>query len=90
MNTRYEARRSGVHHEFTEDYKSALQEWLQRNGRGLPAYRLAEEIGPPHRRRFAVDVLVGGETIARADGRSKKEAAQMAAKAALAMLSAEG
>ena len=85
-----EARRSGVDHEFTEDYKSALQEWLQRHGRGLPSYRLAEEIGPPHRRRFVVEVLVGGETIAGADGRSKKEAAQSAAKAALAMLSAEG
>jgi ribonuclease-3 len=85
-----EARRSGVHAAFTEDYKSALQEWLQREGRGLPAYRLAAEIGPAHRRRFEVEVLVGGEVLAKAEGRTKKEAAQVAAKAALTMLNAEG
>lgn len=81
-----EARRSGVHAAFTEDYKSALQEQLQRSGRGLPVYRLAEEIGPPHRRQFVVEILVGGEVVAKAEGKSKKEAAQAAAKEALAML----
>ena len=85
-----EARRSGVHAAFTEDYKSALQESLQRSGRGLPTYRLVAEIGPAHRRRFDVEVLVGDDVIARAEGKSKKEAAQLAAKAALAMLNAEG
>lgn len=84
-----EARRTGVHAHFTEDYKSALQEWLQREGRGLPTYRLAAEAGPAHRRHFEVEVLVGGEVIARAEGRSKKEAAQAAAKAALAALNAD-
>ena len=69
--------------DFTEDYKSALQEWLQAHGRGLPVYRLVAESGPPHRRTFEVEVLVGGEGVARADGRSKKEAAQAAAKLAL-------
>jgi ribonuclease III len=85
-----EARRSGVHAAFTEDYKSALQESLQRSGRGLPTYRLVAEIGPAHRRRFDVEVLVGDDVLARAEGKSKKEAAQLAAKAALAMLNAEG
>jgi ribonuclease III len=81
-----EARRTGAEAAFTEDYKSALQEWLQSRDRGLPAYRLAAEVGPPHRRRFEVEVLVGGHPLARADGSSKKEAAQAAAKAALALL----
>jgi ribonuclease III len=85
-----EARRTGAHATFTEDYKSALQEWLQSHDRGLPAYRLAAEVGPAHRRRFEVEVLIGGEAVARAEGKSKKEAAQAAAKAALAMLNAEG
>jgi ribonuclease-3 len=71
---------------FTADYKSALQEWLQSRDRGLPVYRLAAETGPPHRRCFEVEVLVGGEPVARAEGTSKKEAAQAAAKAALAIL----
>jgi ribonuclease-3 len=68
---------------FTRDYKSALQEWLQSNDRGLPAYRLAGEIGPAHRRTFQVEVLVDGEPVAQAEGRSKKEAAQEAARLAL-------
>ena len=84
-----EARRTGAQAAFTEDYKSALQEWLQSHDRGLPAYRLAAEIGPAHRRLFDVEVVVNGITIARAEGRSKKEAAQAAAKLALDRLSAE-
>jgi ribonuclease-3 len=81
-----EARRTGAHTAFTEDYKSALQEWLQSHDRGLPAYRLAAEIGPAHRRLFDVEVLVDGEPIARGEGKSKKEAAQAAAKLALEIL----
>jgi ribonuclease-3 len=83
-----EARRTGAEAAFTDDWKSALQEWLQSRGRGLPAYRLAEELGPAHRRRFVVEVVVEGESIARAEGRSKKEAAQSAARAALEKLTA--
>src|SRR5258705_3260154 len=45
-----EARRTGGDAAFTEDYKSALQEWLQPHGRGLPAYRLAARTGPATRR----------------------------------------
>ena len=74
---------------FTDDYKSALQEWLQSHDRGLPVYRLAAEIGPPHHRRFEVEVLVGGEPVARAEGRSKKEASQAAARLALGILAGE-
>jgi ribonuclease-3 len=84
-----EAKRTGVQATFTEDYKSALQEWLQSHDRGLPTYRLAAELGPAHRRRFEVEVVVGGEPIAKAEGKSKKEAAQAAAKEALEKLSAE-
>jgi len=83
-----EARKTGAEASFTDDWKSALQEYLQAKGRGLPAYRLAAELGPDHRKRFVVDVVVDGETIASAEGRSKKEAAQSAARAALEKLSA--
>ncbi len=85
-----EARRTGAHATFTEDYKSALQEWLQSHDRGLPAYRLAGEVGPAHRRLFDVEVVVNGVPVARAEGKSKKEAAQAAAKLALDRLSSEG
>jgi ribonuclease-3 len=68
---------------FTEDWKSALQEQMQAAGRGLPHYRLVAAEGPEHRKRFEIEVLVGGQPIARASGKSKKEAEQQAAKAAL-------
>ena len=68
---------------FTEDYKSALQEWLQSHDRGLPVYRLAAEIGPAAppalRGRSAGGRGAGGA----GRGPSKKEAAQAAAKLAL-------
>jgi ribonuclease III len=83
-----EAKRTGAAASFTEDWKSALQELLQSRGRGLPAYRLAGELGPDHRKSFVVEVVVEGEVVATADGRSKKEAAQAAAKAALERLTA--
>jgi ribonuclease III len=85
-----EARRTGAHAAFTEDYKSALQEWLQAHDRGLPSYRLAAEIGPAHRKLFDVEVVVEGEAVARAEGKSKKEAAQAAAKLALERLNPAG
>jgi ribonuclease III len=71
---------------FTEDWKSALQEWLQAEGRGLPNYRVAAAEGPDHRKRFDVEVLVGGTVSGRAAGRSKKDAEQQAARAALQAL----
>jgi ribonuclease-3 len=74
---------------FTDDWKSALQEWLQGHGYGLPAYRLAAVDGPDHRRRFDVEVLVAHEVAGRAVGRSKKDAEQQAAREALAKLKAE-
>jgi ribonuclease-3 len=78
-----QARHAGAAASFTDDWKSALQEYLQSSGRGLPVYRLADEIGPDHRKRFIVEVVVEGEPVARAEGNSKKEAAQAAARAAL-------
>jgi ribonuclease-3 len=83
-----EARRTGAAASFTDDWKSALQEFLQSGGRGLPVYRLAAEVGPDHRKSFVVEVMVDGEAVAKAEGRSKKEAAQLAARAALERLSA--
>ena len=68
------------------DHKSRLQEALQALGRPLPVYRVAGEVGPDHRKLFHVEVHVGGETLAQGAGRTKKDAEQDAAKAALAAL----
>ena len=71
---------------FTEDYKSAPG--MAANHR-LAEYRFAAETGPAHRRRFEVEVVVDGQSLGRAEGRSKKEAAQAAAKMALETLNCE-
>jgi ribonuclease III len=78
-----EARRTGV---SDRDYKSALQELLQSRELPLPEYRLVGSIGPDHRKLFQVEVIVKGERIGDATGRSKKEAEQEAARAALERL----
>jgi ribonuclease-3 len=67
------------------DFKSALQERLARRGT-VVAYEIAAEEGPPHQRTFEVVAVVEGEEIARGSGRSKKDAEQAAAEAALESL----
>jgi ribonuclease-3 len=85
---RTELSRAGALTALTGDFKSALQELLQSQDRGLPDYRIAGESGPDHRKVFDVEVSVGGDVVARAEGRSKKEAEQRAAQLALERLSA--
>jgi len=68
------------------DHKSALQEALQGRGDPLPEYVVTAEEGPAHRRRFRIEVRLRGETLAEADGRTKKEAEQEAARLALERL----
>ena len=64
------------------DFKSALQERLARRG-AVVAYDVTAEEGPPHERRFEVAAVVEGEELARGAGRSKKDAEQAAAEAAM-------
>lgn len=64
------------------DFKSALQERLARRG-ALVAYDIVAEEGPPHQRWFEVAAVVEGAELARGSGRSKKDAEQAAAEAAL-------
>ncbi|MDT8716452.1 ribonuclease III [Clostridium sp. 19966] len=65
------------------DYKTKLQELLQKNGEVSINYSLDKYEGPPHRRKFFVSVFVNEEVIGKGEGFSKKEAEQMAAKYAL-------
>lgn len=65
------------------DYKTELQELIQQKpGRAL-TYELTGESGPDHMKRFTVSVAMDGEPLGSGEGRTKKEAEQMAAKAAL-------
>jgi ribonuclease III len=68
------------------DRKSALQEFLQGRGGQLAEYRLAGETGPDHQKTFMVQVWVKGECMSSAEGSTKKEAEQKAARQALEKL----
>ena len=82
-----EARQHGV---AAQDFKSGLQELVQARNRPLPEYKLVGTLGPDHQKRFEVEVVVGGEPLARATGRSKKDAEQEAARLALINLNNAG
>lgn len=67
---------------FSQDYKTTLQECVQKWFKVSPEYRLLEESGPPHARKFVVEVWVAGTSLGRGQGRSKKQASQHAAQQA--------
>jgi ribonuclease-3 len=68
---------------FELDFKSRLQEIAQKKYREAPIYDVVEEKGAPHDRVFRVNVQISGKIVAEAEGRSKKEAEQKAARLAL-------
>lgn len=74
--------------EIKGDYKSALQERLQTLAKSPPKYRVISESGPDHDKTFEAEVYLAGIPYGRGRGKSKKEAEQNAAKAALERLSA--
>ena len=68
------------------DYKTALQELVQGEGKPLPVYRLVSESGPDHRKEFVFEVVFDDGLSATGSGGTKKEAQRQAAKTALAAL----
>ncbi len=69
-----------------KNYKSLLQQLVQKNNRGTPVYQVLDEKGPDHSKCFLVAVLVNGDSYAPAWGPNKKEAEQRAAENALCQL----
>lgn len=84
-----DAEKEEVVEERRRDYKTALQELVQRTPGRTITYQLVEETGPDHCRVFVMEVSVDGQVSGRGEGRSKKEAEQAAAKAALKLLGGE-
>ncbi|MCD8353692.1 MAG: ribonuclease III [Clostridiales bacterium] len=72
--------------EASRDHKTYLQELVQRKSGQSLSYRLIGESGPDHNKTFTMEVLLNGVSVGSGSGRSKKEAEQMAAKAAIARL----
>ncbi|NCE63346.1 ribonuclease III [Pseudoflavonifractor sp. 524-17] len=68
----------------SRDYKTTLQELVQRKSGQVLSYRLTGSSGPDHAKIFMVEVSLNGKTIGQGAGHSKKEAEQNAAKAAIA------
>ncbi|MBU9720380.1 ribonuclease III [Bacillus alkalicola] len=68
------------------DYKSQLQELIQREGQGNIQYKIVQEKGPAHCREFVSEVWLETNQLGKGTGKSKKEAEQMAAQKALEKL----
>ncbi|MGH4138095.1 ribonuclease III [Clostridium sp.] len=72
-----------ISNEIILDYKTKFQEILQQNGEVHICYELVKFDGPPHKRKFFVNVLIDGSVKGSGHGYSKKEAEQNAAREAI-------
>ncbi|WP_018132885.1 ribonuclease III [Effusibacillus pohliae] len=75
-----------VHGLLLSDFKTLLQEHVQRENLGALTYRILEERGPAHNREFVSQVFINNTPYGIGTGRSKKEAEQRAAHETLTML----
>ncbi|MGN1089802.1 MAG: ribonuclease III [Huintestinicola sp.] len=69
-----------------QDYKTVLQEIIQRNPEEKVEYILRDQSGPDHDRHFVVEVCLNNNVIGHGEGHSKKQAEQQAAKEALRLM----
>lgn len=76
-------------HNHITDYKTVLQEIIQRNPEEMVEYVLKSEKGPDHDKEFTVQVMLNSNVIGEGTGKSKKNAEQMAAKQALKLMGYE-
>ena len=70
-------------HVGEKDYKTVLQEELQKDGDVKIEYTIINETGPDHNKSFEAEVALNGRILATGKGKSKKEAEMQAAKKAL-------
>lgn len=68
------------------DYKTDLQEIIQKNPEDVLEYVLVNESGPDHKKHFVVEVRLDNNVIGKGGGKSKKEAEQRAAREALELM----
>lgn len=71
---------------FINNYKSALQEYLQKENLPAPVYKTLTTEGPNHKKTFTVQVFSLGRSLGKAKGNSKKDAEKKAAQKALKSL----
>ncbi len=75
--------------QIIDDYKTALQEIVQKNKQETLSYSLVGESGPDHEKTFTVMLYLNSNPFTTGEGKSKKEAEQHAAKAALELMGQE-
>lgn len=80
---------SHIEHENFKDYKTELQEIIQRNPEERLTYVLTDETGPDHDKSFTVEVHLNSNVIGTGRGHSKKNAEQDAARQALELMGIE-
>jgi ribonuclease-3 len=73
-----------------QDYKTRLQEISQMLFHAPPSYRIVSESGPDHDKHFVTEITVGGKSLGRGEGKTKKQSEQEAAKQALRELQQSG
>lgn len=78
--------KKAINNEIVLDFKTKLQEFLQKDGEVSIHYELTKYEGPPHRRKFYTNVVIDSSIMGEGCGYSKKEAEQNAAKQALKKL----
>ncbi len=71
------------------DYKTTLQELVQKHKHGAIQYRTLSEEGPDHKRFYTVEVRIDNQPFGQGSGKTKKQAEQMAAKEAIAAFKKE-
>jgi ribonuclease-3 len=72
-----------------KDYKTLLQEYVQKEFKAYPRYTLQKKTGPDHNKTFWMEVEVDGQNYGPGQGKNKKEAEQEAAKLAFEELTGE-
>lgn len=77
---------ASVENKIFSDYKSFLQEHVQKNNSGKLSYKLLKEEGPDHDKTFEIALYLNNAIIGRGTGHSKKDAQQAAARDAIISL----
>jgi ribonuclease-3 len=72
-----------------KDYKTLLQEFVQKRMKTYPRYRVVQKTGPDHDKTFWIEVHVGDRSFGAGKGKNKKEAEQEAARLAYENMTAE-
>jgi ribonuclease-3 len=89
LNTLKSTIKQAIHNKIISDYKSFIQEHIQKTSHGKINYKLLSEAGPDHSKTFEMAIMLDEKILGLGSGNSKKEAQQAAAKDAVEKLGIE-